>query len=69
MIEPIVRLDEWQTNDHSRKFSSVTLHLAHFIRENAKVFAEYTSKLSRPLHTDPKEHRDNRAILQVEVGF
>ncbi len=70
MVEPLVRYDYWTTGNQGRKYSAITAHLAHFVRENAKVFVEYTTLMTRPTQlAGALADKTSTWRLQAEIGF
>lgn len=71
-LMPMIRENWYTTYNGKRQFNYVSAQLAHYFRENARMFVEYsvdTKTDFQGLPGNPRVPRGNRVTGQIEVGF
>ncbi len=64
-LVPLVRLENYETNNGQGKYSLLTLNLSYYFDENVKGFIEYRDTYETPATVA----KDNATTVQVEVVF
>lgn len=62
---PLVRYDNYETNDGVDDFSELTLNLSYYISQNIKAYVEYWDRFDAP--TSAQE--DDRLTFQIVAAF
>jgi hypothetical protein len=64
-LVPLVRLENFETNDGADEYALATVNLTYYLDENVKGFIEYRSTYDTPSGVDT----DNETTMQVEIVF